>query len=143
MILSLQLRWQLVSGATSERDTSNTMCGPSHVCDPATGALAAFARMTWLFGEGVFVPYLSAAVGAGQIRHLATFPGAINCGGDPAHPVKCVDTVTAGPILLGPGVGLLLRATPHFGVILGVNTLVGFPQYTFHFDFNAGIALAL
>jgi Tfp pilus assembly protein PilF len=142
-ILSLQFRWQFVSGATSVRDTSNTMCGANHVCDPATGALAAFARMTWLFGEGVFVPYLSAAVGAGQIRHLATFPGAISCGGDPAHPVKCVDTVTAGPILIGPGVGLLLRATPNFGVILGVNTLVGLPQYTLHFDFNAGIALAL
>jgi hypothetical protein len=141
-ILSLQVRLQLVSGATSERDLSNSMCGPTHVCSPATGALAAFGRMTWLFGENTFVPYLSVAAGAGQIRHLATFPNGVNCG-TAAQPVKCVDTVTAGPILLGPGAGLLVRVSRSFGLTLGLNTLLGFPDFTFHFDFNAGIAVIL
>jgi hypothetical protein len=143
LVLSLQLRLQVVSGATAERDPSNTMCGPTHVCSPATGALAAFGRMTWLFGEHMFVPYLSAAVGAGQIRHIATFPKGVNCGANPAQPVNCVDTVTAGPILLGPGVGLLVRVSRAFGLTLGLNTLLGFPQFTFHVDLNAGIAVIL
>ncbi len=141
-VLSLQMRIQVVSGATSERDLSNSMCGPTHVCSPAKGALAAFGRLTWLFGENTFAPYLSVAAGAGQIRHLATFPKGVNCGNG-AQPVKCVDTVTAGPILLGPGAGLLVRASRSFGLTLGVNTLLGFPDFTFHVDFNAGIAVIL
>ena len=146
VILSLQLRLQLVSGATSERDPSGTTCGSDHVCDPARGAFAALARITWLLGQGKLVPYLSAEAGGGQIRHLATFPNSVNntnCGSEAAHPMMCVDTVTAGPILLGPGAGVLLRATPGFGLTLGINSLVGFPDFTVHFDLNVGAAVEL
>jgi len=146
VILSLQLRLQLVSGATSERDPSGTTCGSDHVCDPARGAFAALARITWLLGQGKLVPYLSAEAGGGQIRHLATFPNSVNnanCGSNPTHAMMCVDTVTAGPILLGPGAGVLLRATPGFGLTLGINSLVGFPDFTVHFDLNVGAAVEL
>jgi hypothetical protein len=143
LVLSLQVRIQAVSGATPVTDPLKMMCGDDHVCDPASGALAAFARMTWLFGEGAFHPFLAAAVGAGQIRHLASFPSMADCGSDPTHPVKCVDTVAAGPILLGPGGGFIFNATSSFGIMAGVNSFLGFPQFTFHLDFNAGVVLEL
>ena len=106
--------------------------------------VSALARLTWLFGEeDTFVPYLSGIVGAGQIRHLATFPNANYCGADPNKPVKCVDTVVAGPIFVGPGGGFILRATQSVGVTLGLATLLGFPAFTFHVDVNAGIVVEL
>ncbi|MBC8131784.1 MAG: tetratricopeptide repeat protein [Deltaproteobacteria bacterium] len=144
MILSLQLRLQYITGATPIADLDKTMCGANHICEPATGAAAALARLTWLLGEGTFVPYLSGAVGAGQIRHLATFPNNVNCGTDPLKPaVKCVDTVAAGPILLGPGAGFILHVTPNFGLTVGMATLLAFPVFTFHVDVNAGVVVEL
>ncbi len=145
LLLSLQLRIQSVSGATPFRSTPPMMmCGADQVCEPAKGALAAFAKMTWLYGEAPFLPYLSLSMGAGQIRHLAGFPGKNdNCGSNIMMPVKCVDTVTAGPILFGPGAGFILNATPNFGFTVGVNTLLGFPQFTFHVDVNAGIVIEI
>ncbi|MES1205177.1 MAG: tetratricopeptide repeat protein [Pseudomonadota bacterium] len=143
MVLSLQMRFQAVSGATSLRDVSNTMCGSDHVCDPVPTALAAFAKVTLLFSERPFLPYLSLSVGAGQIRHLASFPAPnnVNCGAKGG--LKCVDTVTAGPILLGPGAGFILNVTPNFGFTLGANALLGFSVFTFHVDLNAGLVVLL
>ena len=143
LLLSLQVRWQAVSGATSVRDPTGAMCLPSGVCKPATGALAVFGRLTWLFSDGVFRPYLAASVGAGQIRHLASFPNAVSCGSDVNHPVKCVDTVAAGPILVGPGAGFFVNVTPNFAFTAGLNTFLGFAVFTFHVDLNAGIAIQL
>jgi hypothetical protein len=125
------------------RDPMGVMCGSDHVCDPATLAQAGLARATWLFGDGTLRPYLSAILGAGQIRHVATVPSANMCGGDPAKPVKCVDTVTAGPILAGGAAGIILNASSNFGVTLGVTSLIGFPQFTFHLDFNGGIVIQI
>lgn len=144
VLLSLQLRVQFVSGATSIVDTSGTMCGADHVCDPAKTAVAALARISYLFGQHGFVPYLSVVLGAGQIRHLATFPEESRCGPDPVNnPMKCVDTVAAGPILVGGGAGLFLNATENFGLTLGVTPLIGFPHFTFHVDFNGGLVIRI
>jgi hypothetical protein len=143
LLLSLQVRWQAVSGATAVRDPMQIMCGATHVCEPATGALAVFGRLTWLFGDRAFHPYLAAFAGAGQIRHLASFPNAVDCGSDPNVRLKCVDTVAAGPILLGPGGGFFVNVSHGFALTLGVNTLVGFPTFTFHVDINAGVAIEL
>jgi hypothetical protein len=143
LLLSVQLRLQFVSGATAMRDPTATMCGSDHICDPATAAQAVLARATWLFGDGAVRPYLSGVLGAGQIRHMATIPGANMCGSNPASPVKCVDTVTAGPIFAGGAVGVILNASSNFGVTLGVTPLLGFPNFTFHLDFNGGVVIQL
>ena len=144
VLLSLQLRVQFVSGATAVVDPTGTMCGADHVCDPATMAIAGLARISYLFGRGGFVPYLSVVLGAGQIRHVASFPQDKRCGPDPVNnPMKCVDTVAAGPILVGGGAGLLLNATDNFGITLGVTPLLGFPHFTLHLDFNAGVVVRL
>lgn len=143
LVLSLQVRLQFVSGATPVADPSGMMCQPSGVCQPAKGAFAALARATWLFGDGVFGPYLSGVLGAGQIRHLATIPGANVCGADPTRPEKCVDTVAAGAILVGGGAGIFINPTSSFGLVLGVTPLIGFPTFTFHVDFNGGVVVRI
>jgi len=143
LLVSLQLRVQIVSGATALRDPTMTMCGADHVCSPAKGALALFARAAWLAKGRTLRPYLAVLAGVGQIRHQASLPGHADCGDDAAHPVNCVDTVVTGPILLGGGGGLILSLGHRFGLTLGVNAVVGVPSYTFNVDLNGGVALEL
>lgn len=142
VLVSLQLRVQFVSGATSERDPNLVMCGSDHLCSPSKGAVAVFARAVWFArGASKVRPYVSAMVGAGQVRHLVTIPGTTSCGDDPNHPVECVDTVLAGPVFLGPGIGVAMNLAPTFALVLGANSLLGFPRFTFHVDLDAGVAL--
>lgn len=142
LLLSLQLRVQFVSGATSERDPNLVMCGSDHLCSPSKGATAVFARAAWFARSASRVrPYVSAMVGAGQVRHVVTIPRTTTCGDDPNHPVECVDTVLAGPVFLGPGIGVAMNLAPTFALVLGANSLLGFPRFTFHVDLDAGVAL--
>jgi len=144
VLLSLQLRVQFISGATSERDPNLVMCGSDHLCSPSKGATAVFARAAWFARSASKVrPYVSAMVGAGQVRHLVAIPRANSCGDDPNHPVECVDTVLAGPVFLGPGMGVAMNLAPNFALVLGANSLLGFPRFTFHVDLDVGVALEL
>lgn len=143
LLLSLQGRFQFISGATPERDPSQTMCGASHVCSASTGASAVFVKITKFLGQGGLRPYVGAALGYGQIRHVVSLPDHNDCGADPAHPVACVDTVDAGPIFVGPGAGVLFQLAQHFALTLGASTLVGFSAFTFQVDVNGGIAVEL
>jgi hypothetical protein len=139
-LLSVQLRLQYVTGPTEEPDRVDLMCGADHICSPAKYALAVLGKVTYLFGASAFHPYLSLAAGGGYIRHVSEFASADKvCGatGDQA----CVDTVAAGPVLLGPGGGFFYNVTDAFAVSLGVATFLGFPTFTFHIDFNAGVAV--
>jgi hypothetical protein len=136
--LSVQLRYQFVAGATSVYNP-DPRCGSDKICSPASGAFAAVARSSWFFDAGTLRPYFSLALGGGQIRHVVKFSSATkNCG--PMMNAVCDDTVLAGPILAGAGGGLMLTLTPIFGVIGEVNSLLGFPNFTAHFDFNLGVA---
>jgi tetratricopeptide (TPR) repeat protein len=144
LLLSVQGRFQLISGATAERNLNQTTtCGADHVCAASKGATAVFAKASWLFGQGALRPYLGGALGVGQIRHVATLPNHADCGADAAHPVSCVDTALAGPIFIGPSAGLVLDLARHFSLTLGASTLLGFSAFTFHVDVNAGVAVAL
>jgi hypothetical protein len=148
--LSVQLRVQLVRGATAQnlmalgRPSTDLTCGVDQLCSPATSAFAAFARASWFFGSGTFRPYFSLALGGGEIRHIvkftslatATNPGTCGSTGREA----CVDTVVAGPIFAGPGGGVLISLSRNFGLIAEVGSLLGFPKFTFHLDFNGGVA---
>jgi hypothetical protein len=51
-----------------------------------------------------------------------------------------VDTVPAGPILVGAGAGIMYNVSPAFALTLGTNALVAFTKFTFHVDLNAGLA---
>jgi hypothetical protein len=143
LLLSLQGRIQFISSATPERDPSGTACGSDQVCSPSHGASALFAKATLFFAPSGFRPYVSGALGIGQIRHVVSMPDRSNCGTDPAHPVACVDTAAAGPVLLGPGAGFMYELARHFALTLGASTLIGISNFTFHLDIGGGIAVEL
>jgi hypothetical protein len=101
--------------------------------------LALFARATWLLGADKLRPFVSLALGVGYIRHVAEFKTAPeHCG--PTKQGTCFDTVPAGPVLVGPGGGMVYNLTKTVGLVLGMNTQLGFPKFTFNVDLNAGLA---
>jgi hypothetical protein len=143
ILLSVQLRMQMITGVTQRYlpmiPENMGECGGNYVCDPAKSAFAALGKVTYLFGEDSFHPYVSAAIGGGQIRHTATFKSISSCGANKTS--ACVDTILAGPVLVGPGAGFIFNASDNFALMLGANTLLGFPNFTFNIDFNAGAAV--
>lgn len=152
--LSLQFRYQILAGTTPlNLDAALTdaqkaaypndlkQCGEDHLCSTRTkSALAVLARGTWFFGAGLIRPYFSLALGGGQIRHLVRF-GSLGkvCGTNGDQ--DCVDTVLAGPIFAGPGGGVLLAVLPNVGVLVDVTSVLGFPNFTYNFDLNGGVAV--
>jgi hypothetical protein len=147
--LSLQARFQYVTGRTPlNLDKAIAMgstaspgsCGADHICSTGSPiAPAFFARGTWFFGSSGLRPYFSLALGAGVIRHVVEFTADKHiCGNDGTQ--VCVDSVLAGPIFAGPGGGIHYALTPRFGLIAEVNSVIGFPKFTFHLDLNGGVA---
>ena len=130
LLLSLQGRIQFLSGLTSQA------C-PTCAAPPST-AIAAFAKLTWLFGDDKLKPYLSASVGGGRIRYVAEFPQNPDCGTTMTS--TCVESLPSGVVLLGPGAGILYDVTPGFALLAGANSQLGFPRFTFNLDFNVGVA---
>jgi hypothetical protein len=64
----------------------------------------------------------------------------MNCG--PNHDQGCVDTIGAGPVLLGPGGGAMYDITEGTSIVLQANSVLAFPDFTFHLDGNVGVAFA-
>jgi hypothetical protein len=130
--LSLQARIQIVAGPTP--------LDLNGVHQPAKLGVAALARGSWFFGSGSFRPYVSAALGGGQIRHVVVFQKADKiCGTNGGK--TCIDSVTAGPLLFGGGFGFLYGLSETFGLVFEANPLIGLPNFTFHIDLNGGLAL--
>jgi hypothetical protein len=144
LMLSLQLRFQLISGGTPFYETNPMDCGGDGICTPGTYAFAGFARAYYFFGEGDLRTYVAGIGGLGTIRHLAAFESQQNCG-KPVPPQTtgnqtCIDTVPSGPIFVGGGAGIMYSVSPAFALTFGTNALVGFTKFTFHVDLNAGVA---
>ena len=127
LLLSVQARIQFLSGLTPCAGCSS----------PPSTAVAAFAKLTWLFGDDRLRPYVSGAVGGGRIRYAAKFPQYTDCGSDGA--TTCVESIPSGSVMLGPGAGIVYALTPGFGLIAGANSQLGFPTFTFNLDFNVGL----
>jgi hypothetical protein len=142
LLLSVQLRFQVITGVTDyHSDLANPNdrgCGADNVCPAGTYAMAGFGRASYFFGEGDFRTYVSGNLGVGTIRHVATFKSQPFCG--PNRDKTCVDTVPSGPFFAGAGVGIMYNVTPAFALTLGTNALLGFNKFTFHVDFNGGVA---
>jgi hypothetical protein len=146
LLLGVQGRIQLVSGAAEFRPAGGPtpgVCGGDGVCSPAKGAFAALARAEWLFNapSSAFRPFLSASAGGGLIRHLAQAGDQTDCG--PAQNAKCFDTVPAGPLLFGTGVGFSYSLSQSFSLVVALDGLVGVPKFTAGVDANMGISLRL
>ena len=156
-ILSLQLRLQKVSGATEGYSPDPNDSTKVKKFSPATGAVAAFAKATWLLGSpGTIRPFVSVLGGAGELRHVVDIGDKrADCGGlpdpkgiDPKDPStipnqRCVDTVNSGPVFLGGSAGVILKLADSLGVTAGVNALLGVPRVTLHADLNLGLMLLL
>lgn len=145
LMLSLQLRYQVITGTTDIHCAALSPEGgcaadPQRVFHTANYALAAFAKATWRFGEGKLHPFVSLAVGGGRIRHVVSLGNqhATFCGTSGAQ--TCVDTVAAGPVLAGPGGGLLYEVADRIALVLQANTVLGFPDFTANLDGNLGVA---
>jgi hypothetical protein len=134
LMLGLEGRFQKVTGTTELHANNRTY-------EPATYATALFATGTWSPASGRLRPYLSAAVGAGKIRHVVTLSSLKDCG--PNRNQVCVDTVGAGPFLAGVGAGLTYDLGERLALIAALNTQIGAPTFTFNVDLNAGVAFRL
>lgn len=133
--ISIEGRFQRIAGSTDIMEGGRTYRAANH-------AEAGFAKVTWLLGRGGKLhPFVSAAIGGGQIRHVVTFNAFRNCG--PAGTSTCVDTVSAGPLLAGAGAGLMLDIGKRLALVLAINTQVGAPRFTFNVDGNLGLAFQL
>jgi len=141
LMLSLQLRYEYINGTTDVYELTPRQCPPDGHCHTANYAFAAFAKATWRFGgESKFHPFFSLAAGGGRIRHKVSFENQKinNCG--VSHTEGCIDTIGAGPVLLGPGGGLMYDFTDRFAGVVQVNSVLAFPDFTVHVDANIGLA---
>ena len=141
LMLSLQIRYEYITGTTDIHEQTANMC-PNGVCKTANYALAVFAKATWKFGTDTkFHPFFSLAAGGGRIRHVVSFQTALDkvCG--PNHDQTCVDTIGAGPVLFGPGGGIMYDIHERASVVLQVNSVLAVPDFTAHIDGNLGIAV--
>jgi hypothetical protein len=132
LMVSLQLRYQHITGTTDV-----FVNGKDY--HTANYAFAAFAKATWKFwDEGSLHPFFSLAAGGGQIRHVVTFNKLTNCGKSMNE--TCVDTIAAGPIMLGPGGGIFYDLTDSFSLIAEADSVIAFPNFTFNVDINVGVS---
>jgi len=122
LLLSLQGRYQIVSGTTAGAGGT-----------AQTSALAAFLKGTLVAGDEGFHPFFSIAVGGGYIRHAVQFSHGTGCG-------PCVDTFKGGPFLVGPGAGIMYDLGSTLALLVQVNSQLGLPNFTFNVDGQVGAA---
>jgi hypothetical protein len=146
LLLSLSMRLELITGNNdvhlSRSDPLNANeCGGTFVCQGKHVDSAAFARATLFIADEThdLRPYVSLALGAGNIPYQVTFNNVRMCGSTGAEP--CGDTVTPGPILGGPGGGLRYRVAGALDLVAGLEILLGGPRFALNADANVGAAL--
>jgi hypothetical protein len=141
LMLSMQIRYQYITGPTDIHATN-----PNRIYHTANYALAVFAKATWKFGgsgsETKFHPFFSLSAGLGRIRHVVSFQrqNLMNCG--ETRMETCIDTIGAGPVLLGPGGGIMYDIAERVALLVQLNSFLGFPTFSAHLDGNVGVALA-
>jgi hypothetical protein len=134
LVISVQGRLQSVSGTQDIEVGRNTY-------HPAEYAIAGLAKLSWFMRtQQRLRPFISAQMGAGQIRHTITTPAGANltgCGDGPT----CKDTVVGGLALAGAGAGLTWRLDENLAAYAALNLLVAAPNLMVNADLNLGIAV--
>jgi hypothetical protein len=141
-LLSLVGRFQYVSGLNGEN-----ACGPNgnQFCNPLTFVGAVLARATFLLQDGPGFRFtVGGQIGGGYIAHAVVFSQS-NCASSSGGPfnTQCVDALLGGPFLIGPTAGFFYELGDSVDIIVGLNTEIGAPKFTFNFDFDAGIGFRL
>ena len=133
LMISLQGRFQAVSGTTD-------VYADGRIYHTANYAAAGFAKATWVARRpGAAHPFFSLAAGFGQIRHVVTFDSLKACG--PSGQEVCVDTIAAGPVVLGPGAGIFVDLGAHLIGVFQLDTQLTLPAYSVNLDGNLGLAV--
>jgi hypothetical protein len=124
--LALQARVQVI-GASGSGDAS--------VGAPKRGAWAVMGRGSYHLGTGRAQLVASAALGAGQGFRLVVDP-------QPQAGLLRNDSVTGGPVVLGPGLGAIYHLGHHTALQAELRMLAGLPRFATMFDLVTGIAVA-
>ena len=74
LLLSAALRLQYVFGVNGKPPRIQGTCGPDNFCSPGTGAVAGFARLTYLLTGGPMHFTVGGQIGGGNIRNVVEFP---------------------------------------------------------------------
>jgi hypothetical protein len=119
----VQARYQYITGVNPGPDT----CVAGKSCAATTSAIAVFARVTYLLGEGDFRFFVGGSVGGGNIRHVSNFPADPSCVSGTSRQT-CVDTISSGPFLIGPAVGFFYDLGSTASLIVAANTALGVRQ---------------
>jgi hypothetical protein len=133
LMISLQGRFQAVTGTTD-------VYADGRVYRTANYAAAGFIKATWTARRpGAAHPFFSLAAGVGQIRHVVTFDSLKACG--PTGQQVCVDTISTGPVAVGPGAGIFVDLGAHLVGVFQLDTQLTFPAYSVNLDGNLGLAV--
>jgi hypothetical protein len=124
--LALQVRVQLFRDSDSGDDTLGT---------PARGAWALLVRGNYHLGTGRVQLVASGVLGAGEGFRLAVEP-------QPEAGLRGNDTVTAGPVVLGPALGALYHLGHHAALVADLRVLAGLPRFATVAELSSGIAIA-
>jgi len=148
LLISAQIRIQYVGGLNGKAPRPiagvQNPCGADNFCTPGNGAVAGFAKLTMLLGDGPMHFTIGGQIGGGNIRHALEFPEDKNCQSGPGGAMQsCVDTLAGGPFLIGPTAGLFYELGSSADFVLAVNTALGVPHFTFNFDFAAGFGFRI
>jgi hypothetical protein len=147
LMLGVEGRLQLVLGNNEFHPPAGLAgtCG-ADTCAPARGAFAGLAKAEWFFNgsERKFRPFASAALGAGYIRHVVKLDSSMasnTCGSSKMD--TCIDTVAAGPVLGGAGLGFHYKLSQTARFVLTLQVLAAAPQFTVNADVNLGVVFVL
>ena len=144
LLLSAQLRLQYVFGLNGKPPRVPGTCGSDAFCSPGNGAVAGFARLTYLLTGGPMHFTVGGQIGGGNIRNVVEFPEKA-CKASASDPMTqtCFDTLAGGPFLIGPTGGLFWELGSTANLIVQINTAVGIPHFTFNFDLAAGFGFRI
>ncbi len=152
-LVSVQARFTLLPGLTKtvdrvdlDGDPNMDTVGEDPILSPATGALAVVAKATYFMGSGALRWFVSGSVGGGEIRGVVNLDGKRNDCGVPAKRYTsgteaCIDSILGGPLVVGPGGGVLYNFTENVAATAGVNVLIGVPKLVVASDLTLGAAV--
>ncbi len=124
--VGVQLYWQEIRGSG---------IGDAQTGSPARRSFTTLARGSYYAGDGRLQFVASGFLGAGHGFHLVVPPL-------PEQGLRRNDSVRAGPLVAGPGAGLLLHLFPHAALIAETRLLTGLPRWAALVDTRVGAELA-
>jgi hypothetical protein len=118
----VQLTWQRLSGSG---------IGDAQMGSPVTSGFTLLARGSYHTGEGRAQLVYSGFIGGGDGFHLVVPPL-------PEQGLRRNDSVRAGPVVLGPGLGLLFHLQRHAAILAETRLLAGVPNFAALLDARLG-----